>query len=90
MLVLSRKKLESIVIGDDIEVFVVSIQDGNVRLGVKADGKTVHRREIYNAIRKEIPLGKPALRVCERIESAYDDPNSDPNKLRDALDQADN
>lgn len=62
MLVLSRKKFESIVIDDDVEVFVVEIRGDTVRLGIKADGKTVHRREIYDAIRKKIPLGKPALR----------------------------
>jgi carbon storage regulator len=52
MLVLSRKKNESIIINDNIVVMVVEIQGGKVRLGIEAPKEVaVHRREIYEAIR---------------------------------------
>jgi carbon storage regulator len=54
MLVLSRHKNESIVIGDDIEINIVDIRGGKVRLGITAPKETtVHRREIYDAIQRE-------------------------------------
>ncbi len=54
MLVLSRRKDESIMIGDDIEIIIVDIRGQKVRLGITAP-KTipVHRREIYEAIQRE-------------------------------------
>jgi len=53
MLVLSRKKNESIVINDDITVVVVEIRGDKVRLGVEAPKEIpVHRREVYDAIKK--------------------------------------
>jgi carbon storage regulator len=52
MLVLSRKKNESIVINDDITIVVVEIRGDKVRLGVEAPKEIpVHRREVYDAIR---------------------------------------
>lgn len=51
MLVLSRRREESIMIGDDIEVKVVGIRGGKVRLGIEAPRQvSVHRREIYDRI----------------------------------------
>ena len=51
MLVLSRSKSESIIIGNDIEVVVVNINGNRVRLGITAPKEvSVHRREIYEAI----------------------------------------
>ena len=48
MLILSRKRGESIVIGDDVEVRVVDIGDGKVRLGVTGPASVpVHQRERY-------------------------------------------
>lgn len=52
MLVLSRKKNESIVISDDIHVIVVDIRGDKVRLGVEAPKEVpVHRREVFDEIR---------------------------------------
>jgi carbon storage regulator len=51
MLVLSRKRNESIVIADDIVVTIVDIQGDKVRLGIQAPREvSVHRREVYDAI----------------------------------------
>ncbi len=51
MLVLSRRKNESVVIDDDISIVVVEIRGDKVRLGIEAPKNvTVHRKEIYDAI----------------------------------------
>jgi len=51
MLVLSRKKNESIVINNDITVTVVEIRGDKVRLGIVAPKEVpVHRQEVYDAI----------------------------------------
>lgn len=54
MLVLSRKKDEQIVIGDDVVITVVDFRGNKVRLGIDAPREVaVHRREVYDAIQKE-------------------------------------
>jgi carbon storage regulator len=54
MLVLSRKKNESIVIDDHITITVVEIRGDKVRLGIDAPKDiTVHRREVYEAIQSQ-------------------------------------
>ena len=51
MLVLSRKKNESIVINGDITIVVVEIRGDKVKLGVEAPREVpVHRREVYDDI----------------------------------------
>ncbi len=53
MLVLSRKKNESIIINNNITIVVVEIRGDKVRLGVEAPKEIpVHRREVYDAIRR--------------------------------------
>ena len=53
MLVLSRKKDESIIIRDNIVVTVVEIRDDKVRLGIEAPKDVpVHRHEVYDAIKR--------------------------------------
>lgn len=53
MLVLSRKKNESIVINNDITIVIVEIRGDKVRLGVDAPKEVpVHRREVYDAIKR--------------------------------------
>ncbi len=57
MLVLSRKKNESIVINNDITIVVVEIRGDKVRLGVEAPKEVpVHRREVYDAIKRNAPV----------------------------------
>ncbi len=54
MLVLSRQRDETIMIGDDIEITVVDIRGDKVRLGITAPGTVpVHRKEVYEAIQRE-------------------------------------
>jgi carbon storage regulator len=54
MLVLSRHRDESIIIGDDIVVTIVDIRGDKVRLGINAPQDVpVHRQEVYEAIQRE-------------------------------------
>lgn len=54
MLVLSRQKDESIIIGDDIKVTIVDVRGDKVRLGITAPKSiSVHRKEVYEAIQRE-------------------------------------
>jgi carbon storage regulator len=59
MLVLSRQLNESIMIGENVEVVIVKVQGNQVRLGIKAPpAVSVHRKEVYHAIRKQRPRQK--------------------------------
>ena len=54
MLVLSRQRDETIMIGDEIEITIVDIRGDKVRLGINAPRTIhVHRKEVYEAIRRE-------------------------------------
>lgn len=54
MLVLSRQRDETIMIGDEIEITVVDIRGDKVRLGITAPTRiAVHRKEVYEAIKRE-------------------------------------
>jgi carbon storage regulator len=65
MLVLSRQRDEEIVIGDNIVVKIVEIRGDKVRLGVEAPKEVpVHRREVYEAIKREGPR-----KTCEPQQS---------------------
>jgi len=53
MLVLSRQRDQTIIIGDDIEITVVDIRGEKVRLGISAPAHIpVHRKEVYDSIKK--------------------------------------
>jgi carbon storage regulator len=61
MLVLSRKKNESIVINNDITITVVEIRGDKVRLGIVAPKEVpVHRQEVYDAIHGKDTAAEPA------------------------------
>jgi carbon storage regulator len=75
MLVLSRQRDESIIIGDNIVVTVVDVRGDKVRLGIEAPREiSVHRREVYDAIQRE---NQQAARIemneARRIGSALPD-----------------
>lgn len=77
MLVLSRQRDQSIMVGDDIEVTLVDIRGDKVRLGINAPKEvTVHRKEVYDAIRRENAaaakvVGPEVVRVgTERSDAA--------------------
>jgi len=61
MLVLSRQSDETIIIGDNIRVTIVEVRGDKVRIGIDAPRDvSVHRQEIYDAIRREAePGNKP-------------------------------
>ena len=54
MLVLSRQRDESIMIGDDVEITIVDVRGDKVRLGITAPKEIpVHRKEVYETIKRE-------------------------------------
>jgi len=54
MLVLSRRRDESIMIGEEITITIVDIRGDKVRLGIDAPPSiSVHREEVYHAIQNE-------------------------------------
>ncbi len=59
MIVIPRKKGESVVISDDIILTVIEVRGDKVRLGIEhPKGVTVHRREIYEAILSQQEVGQ--------------------------------
>lgn len=78
MLVLSRKKNESIVINHDITIVVVGIRGDKVRLGIEAPKLVrVHRREVYDAIqRKAAEAGPTVTPPTPPAEAAADGPSN--------------
>ncbi|CEH33288.1 Translational regulator CsrA [bioreactor metagenome] len=54
MLVITRKKGESLLIGDDIEIKIVKVDDGSVKIAIDAPKeKTILRKEVYEKVKYE-------------------------------------
>jgi len=54
MLVLSRRKNESIMVGEEVQIIIVDIRGDTIRLGISAPRCiSVHRKEVYEAIQRE-------------------------------------
>jgi len=54
MLILTRKIDESIILNDNVEIVVIGIEDGKVKLGIKAPKEVnIYRKEIYESIQQE-------------------------------------
>ena len=71
MLILSRKKNESIIIGDNIEVMVTDISGDVIKLGISAPRRiSVHRKEVYEAIKTDnlLPSQAEADQLISNIE----------------------
>ncbi len=67
MLVLSRQRDETIMIGDEVEITVVDIRGDKVRLGITAPTRiAVHRKEVYEAIKRE---NEQAAQLTGRLEN---------------------
>ncbi len=84
MLVLTRKRDESIIIGDNIKVTVVDVRGDQVKIGIEAPRSiSVHREEIYNEIQAE------NRRAALRAEASVDEVKQlfKKNKNQDAKDQ---
>ena len=83
MLVLSRKKDESIVINNDITIVVIEIRGDKVRLGVEAPKEVpVHRREVFDAIVRGEPVTPRSDGVSNHVSAdartdARDDARTD-------------
>ena len=57
MLILTRRKGESLMIGDEVTVTVLGVKGSQVRIGVRAPKRvSVHREEIFRRIQTEVPL----------------------------------
>jgi len=79
MLVLSRQRDESIMIGDDVEIIIVDVRGDKVRLGITAPKNIpVHRREIYDAIQREKAEGKDAKKQSDK--ESHTQPEKEPQK----------
>jgi carbon storage regulator len=65
MLVLTRRPDEAIMIGEEIEIMVISVQRNKVRIGIKAPSKIpVFRKEIYLAVRES---NKEAVQIPQDV-----------------------
>ncbi|MBW8000814.1 MAG: carbon storage regulator CsrA [Planctomycetes bacterium] len=81
MLVLSRQKDETIMIGDDIEITIVDVRGDKVRLGITAPREiSVHRREVYDAIQREKEQGKKPEKPKKPDKPDKDDKDDKPEK----------
>ena len=70
MLIISRKKGESLMIGDDIEITISRVDDGTVKLGIKAPKSvSILRKELYEQIEKEnINAAKVDINMLKNIK----------------------
>jgi len=70
MLVLTRKKDESILIGDEIEIVVLDINPSQVRLGIRAPkSMEIYRQEIFEMIKRENRQAAAAIPDLEKLKS---------------------
>lgn len=61
MLILSRKKDESLIINGNIEIKIISSEDGKVKLGIEAPKEVeIHRKEVFEKIQAENRMAKEA------------------------------
>lgn len=74
MLVLTRKIDESIILGKDIELKVLGIEEGKVKIGISAP-KTVeiYRKEVYNAIGEENKSALAPVQSVEKLKGLFKD-----------------
>lgn len=70
MLVLSRKKNESIIINGNIEIKVIELDDGKVRIGIEAPKNIeIHRKEVFDLIASENKAAASSMNSLEKINN---------------------
>ncbi|MGE5398723.1 MAG: carbon storage regulator CsrA [Chitinophagales bacterium] len=75
MLVLTRKKNESLIIGDDIEIVVVDIQGDQIRIGINAPRSVpVYRKEVFDEITEANRQASVAAKGLEGLMKAVKNP----------------
>ena len=80
MLVLSRQRDETIMIGDQVEITIVDIRGDKVRLGINAPRHIqVHRKEVYEAIKRE---NQEAAKISPQDVSELGENDNDQNGRR--------
>lgn len=71
MLVLTRRTNESIMIGDEVEIFVVAVLGDQVKIGIRAPKAIpVYRKEIYEEIQRENIRAAQQLSEADRLAAA--------------------
>jgi len=69
MLIITRKKGESLMIGDDIEIIISKIDDGSVKIGIKAPRDIeILRKELYEEVEQE---NKEATKINMRVVGSW-------------------
>jgi carbon storage regulator len=73
MLVLTRRKGESIILGDDVEVKILELHGSQVKVGIQAPKSlSVHRKEVYLAIQRENPAASESARESGKEGNQHD------------------
>lgn len=82
MLVLTRKKGQSIMVGDDVEISVVEVDGDAVRIGIKAPRDVaIYRREIYQAIQEEnIRAARAAAEMAKKLGKVKPSTREEPSQ----------
>ena len=89
MLVLSRQRDESIMIGDNVEITIIDVRGDKVRLGITAPPKIpVHRKEIYELIKREGERGYKPKPPYEPSPPEHQRKYQKPGKLEKDASQA--
>lgn len=70
MLVFTRKPGESLIVGDNVEITVLSVNRDHVRIGINAPREIpVHRREVYEAIVRQNQLASQSVMPSSELLS---------------------
>jgi len=79
MLVLSRQRGETVMIGDEIEVTIIDVRGDKVRLGITAPRNvSVHRKEVYDSIKRQQPGNQPGESQSQQAVDASIPPQANP------------
>ncbi|MEM5948565.1 carbon storage regulator CsrA [Spirochaetia bacterium 38H-sp] len=75
MLILSRKKGESIILDDNITITVVEVKGDNIKLGIEApENIKIYREEVYKAIQEENKTAAVSNLDLENIYTIFEQP----------------